>query len=321
MKAILRNQYGGPEVLSVENISKPVPKEDEVLVRVLATAVTTAGLISRKGTPKFTRLFTGISRPKNKILGMEFSGIIEETFSQNSSFKKGDYVFGITDPKLGTNAEFISIKEDATITTIPSNIDPVEIAGSIEGGLTALHYLKNKANLKKGLSILIYGGSGSVGSASIQIAKLYGATVTAVCSTENVELMYELGADSVIDYTREDFTTLNKRYDVIFDTLGMYSFSKCQKLLKSNGKFLDTTLKTALDMVWNGIRGGKKAIFTTTYLRPKQHIKDDLDLLKGLLECNKFFPVIDRIYSCSEVKDAHIYVETKRKKGSVLIKF
>jgi NADPH:quinone reductase-like Zn-dependent oxidoreductase len=322
MKAILCHNYGGPEVLTIEDISKPVLKEDEVLVRVLANAVTTAGLISRKGTPKFTRLFTGISRPKNKILGMEFSGIIEESNFKDATLKDGDYVFGITGPKLGANAEFICIKKDAVIATIPLNIDPVEIAGTIEGGLTALHFLKNKAKLKKGQSILIYGASGSVGSASIQIAKFFGATVTAVCSTRNIELMHALGADNVIDYTKESFTTLITKYDVIFDTLGFYSFSKWRRNLRPNGKFLDSdNIRTVLDMIWTGIVGRKKAIFATTYLRSNQQIRHDLILLKEILEQNKFIPVIDKIYSYKNVKDAHAYVETKRKKGSVLIKF
>lgn len=322
MKAILCHKYGGPEVLTIENIEKPIPEKDEVLVRVLANAVTTAGLISRKGTPKFTRLFTGISSPKNKILGMEFSGIVEESVTKNSLFKKGDYVFGITGPKLGANAEFISINKNAVITTSPTNIDSVEIVGSIEGGLTGLHFLKNKANIKKGQSILIYGASGSVGSASIQIAKFYGAKVTAVCSTKNIELMHKLGADDVIDYTSKSFKTLQTKYDIIFDTLGIYSFSKWKKNLKSNGKFLDcNNIRTGFDMICTRIAGGKKAIFATTYLRPKHRIKRDLILLKRILKQNKFIPVIDKIYSYTEVTDAHHYVETKRKRGNVLITF
>ncbi len=320
MKAAICTKYGAPEVLKVIEIKKPIPKDNEILIKIHTAAVTTAGLIGRTGIPYFTRLFSGLAKPRKSILGMEFSGEIEAIGKQVNLFKNGDTIFGLTGMSLGANAEYKCLTEDAAITKQPINTDHKASVAVIEGGLTALHFLRNKGNIQPGDKILINGASGSVGTASIQIAKYFGAEVTGVCSTQNIALVKSLGADHVIDYTKKDFTKTGRTYDVIFDTLGKRSFLSCRQALNPNGKFLDSNgLSTVFHMLWTSLFSNKKAILATTYTRSKISLKTDLIYLKALVETGKIKPVIDRCYPLIKIIEAHSYVETGHKKGNVIL--
>lgn len=320
MKAIVCTKYGSPEVLQLQEVEKPTPKQDEVLVKVHAAMVTTAGLISRTGKPMFTRLFSGLTKPKHSIPGMELAGQIEAVGSHVKSFKEGEQIFGLAGMTLGANSEYICLSEKAAILKKPMNLNYEESASVIEGGLTALHFLRNKGKIRSGQKVLIYAASGSVGTASIQIAKHFDTEVTGVCSNGNMKLVTSLGADHVIDYTKEDFTKNSETYDIIFDTLGKRSFLECKNSLEPNGIYLDAAgLSTIFLMLWTSIFSSKKAILTTTYTRSKIKIKHDLITLKELVEVGAIKPVIDKRYPLEQTADAHRYVETGRKKGNVVI--
>ena len=322
MKAIVCTNYGAPEVLELQEVDKPVPKEDEVLIKVHAATVTAAGLIGRKGKPFFTRIFSGLTRPRKNILGMELAGEIEAVGANVYLYKKGDQIFGLTGMTLGSNAEYKCLSKEAAVITKPANLNYEESAAIIEGGLTALNFLKSIGKIRPGQKVLIYGASGSVGTASIQIAKYYGAEVTGVCSTRNIEMVKELGADAVVDYTKEDFTQNSQTYDIIFDTVGKRSFLSCRDSLKPEGLYLDAAgLSTVFHMIWTSMFSRKKAILSATYMRPTMALKHDLALLKKLIESGKVKPVIDRRYPLEQTARAHSYVETGRKKGNVVLTF
>jgi NADPH:quinone reductase-like Zn-dependent oxidoreductase len=320
MNAIVCTKYGPPEVLQLLEVEKPVPNHNELLIKVHAAAATAAGLAGRKGEPFFTRLFTGLTKPKKNILGMELAGEIEAVGKDVELFKEGDQVFGLTGITLGAHAEFRCLPEDATLLIKPTNMSYEESVAVVEGGLTALNFLRNKANIQSGQKVLIYGASGSVGTASVQIAKQFGAEVTGVCSTANLELVKSLGADRVIDYTKEDFTENGRTYDIIFDTVGKRSFSQCKGSLTQKGVYLDAAgVATIFPMLWTSLFGRKKAILAATYLRSASEITKDLILLKELIEAGKIEAVIDRRYPLAQTAEAHRYVETGRKKGNVVI--
>ena len=321
MKAIVFTKYGAPDVLQLRSVEKPIPKDDEVLIRVRTATATAASLAGRTGKPVFVRLFSGLTKPKKNILGQELAGEIEVIGRAVKRFKVGDKVFGMTGLGLGAQAEFKCMPEDGVLTTIPVNASYEEAVAVIEGGLTALNFLKHKANIQRGQKVLIYGASGSVGTASVQVAKYLGAEVTGVCSSANFKLVKSLGVDAVIDYTQEDFTKNGQTYDIIFDTVGKCSFMRCKGSLSPTGIYLDAAgLGTILPMIWTSIFGGKKAILATTYVgRPTKEILEDLISLKELVEEEKIQPVIDRRYLLEETGEAYRYVETGRKKGNVII--
>ena len=320
MKAIVCTKYGAPDVLQLQEVKKPVPKDNEVLIKVHAATATAAGLIGRKGEPFFARLFSGLTKPKKNILGSELSGEIEAVGVDVELFKEGDQVFGNTGITLGAHAEFKCMPEDAALITKPSNMTYEESVALVEGGLTAVHFLRNKANIGSGQKVLIYGASGSVGTASVQVAKYYGADVTGVCSSTNLEMVKSIGADKVIDYTKEDFTKNGRTYDIIFDTVGKSSFSHCKGSLKQKGLYLDAgKMATIFPMLWTSMFGGKKAILTATYVRPASKMTKDLIFLKELIEAGNIKPVIDRRYPLEGTAEAHRYVETGHKKGNVVI--
>ncbi|UII80076.1 NAD(P)-dependent alcohol dehydrogenase [Flagellimonas sp. CMM7] len=321
MKAIVCTKYGTPDVLQFQEVEKPVAKEDEILIKIHAAAVTTAGLIGRKGEPFFTRLFSGLFKPKKNILGMELAGEIEAIGENVKLFEEGEQVFGLTGMSLGSNAEYKSLSENAAVIRKSSNTDYVESVAVIEGGLTALNFLNNKGKIQRGQKVLIYGASGSVGTASIQLAKYFGAEVTGVCSTANIKMVKLLGANTAIDYTKEDFTKNGQTYDIIFDTVGKQSFFRCRDSLKPQGVYLDAAgISTIFHMCWTSLFSRKKAILTATYMRPTSVIKRDLAILKELVEAGEIKPVIDRCYTLEQTAEAHQYVETGRKKGNVVIK-
>ena len=294
MKAVVFEKYGPPDVLELRDIEKPVPKDNEILVKVYATSVTAGDWRIRKAQPFIVRLFAGLFKPTRiKILGFELSGVVEETGKKVKSYKKGDSVFAGCGFRFGAYAEYKCLPENDLIAPKPSNMTFEEAATVPIGGVTGLRYL-NKAGLKAGQNILIYGASGSVGTFSIQLAKHFGANVTAVCSTTNLDLVKSLGADKVIDYTKEDFTKTGRQFDVVFDAVGKTSQSLCKKLLNPGGKYIT---------VW----GSSKAV------------PSELLFLKDLIEAGKLKTVIDRRYKLNQIRDAHAYVETFRKKGNVSI--
>ncbi len=260
MKAMVCPQYGSPDVLQLREVAKPVPRDNEVLVKVHAATATATGLGARTGKPIIARLFSGLTKPKNSILGVEFAGEIAATGIVVTAFEVGDPVFGMTGATTpGAYAEFKCMPEDGAMLLKPDNISYDDAAAIVEGGLTALNFLHNKANIQQGQKTLIYGVSGSVGTASIQVAKYFGADVTAVCSSANFELVKSIGADSVIDYRKDDFTKNGQEYDIIFDTVGKRSFAACKGSLTPDGIYLDSgNAATVLPMLWTSIFGRKK---------------------------------------------------------------
>ena len=321
MKAVEYDTYGGPQVMRIKEVSKPEPQDHEVLIKIHATSVTATEATFRKGEPYFSRLFTGIQKPKIKRLGEELSGIIEAVGKDVIKYKVGDEVFGTAGPGFGANAEYICVAEDGVLALKPENLSHAEAAASVDGFLTALPFPRDQGEIKAGQEVLIYGASGSVGSAAVQVAKYFGAKVTAVCSTANVKLMIEIGADRVVDYKKEDFTKLGRSYDIIFDAVGKTTFTKCKDALNEQGIFLETGMSLAGfgPVIWTALFGGKKMRIAATGLRAPHLRLADLELLKELMEAGKIKPVIDRSYPLEQIADAHAYVDLGRKKGNLAI--
>jgi NADPH:quinone reductase-like Zn-dependent oxidoreductase len=320
MKAIVATKYGSPDVLQLREVAKPSPKEDEVLIRIFATAVTTAACAMRKG-PLMARPFTGLTRPKNPIPGTDLAGEIEAVGRDVERFKEGDQVFGGTDLGFGCYAEYICLPEEDALAIKPANLTYEDAAAIIDGAITALPFLRDKGKIQSGQKVLINGASGGIGTAAVQLAKYFGAEVTGVCSTANLELVKSLGADKVIDYTREDFTKSGQTYDIIFDVVGKSSFSRCQGSLKQNGIYLTTVygLPILLQMLRTSMIGSKKAILMLAGMRSSSEKTADLVFLKELVEAGKIKPVIDRRYPLEQTAKAHRYVEKGHKKGNVVI--
>lgn len=301
MKAIIATKYGSPDVLHLKEVAKPVPKSNEVLIKIHATTVNATDPIRRKGEPFLARLFPlAVTRPKYPILGDEFAGEIESAGKDVKLFKKGDKVYGCTGMGSGTHAEYICLPENGVVAIKPANMTYEEAAAIPGGALTSLIFLRDKGNIQSGQKVLIYGASGSVGTAAVQLARYFGAEVTGVCSTANLEMVKSLGADNVIDYTREDFTKTGETYDIIFDTVGKTSFSRCKGSLENNGIYLETFPEPGiiLQMLWTSMAGNKKAIFAATSFK---YSAEDLNILKELIEAGKIKPVIDRTYPLEQM--------------------
>ncbi len=318
MKAIVYTEYGSPDVLELKEVAQPVPKDNEVLIRVHATTVTTADSLMRRGESVVSRIILGLRKPRKKfkIPGLELAGEIEAIGKDVKRFRKGDQVYGFTGFGPGAYAEYKCMSEQGSLVLKPINMTYEEAAAVVDGASTALFFLKEKANIQSGDKVLINGASGSIGTFAVQIAKYFGAEVTGVCSSANVELVKSLGADKVIDYTQEDFTRNVEKYDIIFDTVGKSSFSHCKDSLNKNGRYLVTVmgLKPILQTLWTSVIGSKKVIF-----RMSVEKTEALMFIKELIEEGKLKPVIDRQYPLEQIADAHRHVEKGHKKGNVVI--
>lgn len=320
MKASVSKMYGTPEVFRIEDVTKPTPKHNEVLVRVYAATVTGSDIMMRTGKPYVGRLYLGLSKPKTTILGFDFAGEIVETGNNVISFKVGDKVFGGT-TTLGSYAEYICVNVDDVITTMPENISYQAAAPVSGSAITVMNFLKGLAKIKAGNKVLINGASGSLGTYAVQIAKHYGAEVTGVCSTTNTKMVSELGADFVIDYTKADFTKNGKQYDIIFDTVGKTTFSYCKNSLTENGIYLSSVISfpLLLQMMKTSLFGKKKVKSSSTGMLPAKERLNYFLELKELLKAEKIKTVIDNSYPLSQMGDAHKYVEKGHKKGNIII--
>jgi NADPH:quinone reductase-like Zn-dependent oxidoreductase len=321
MQAIVYKKYGPPDVLQLEEVEKPVPADDQVLIKIHAATVSATDIVFRKGKPWSARAAIGLTKPKHTIPGDVLAGEIEAVGKDVKSFNIGDPVYGSTGDSFGAHAEYICLSETGALALKPSNLSFAKAAALCEGALTALPFLRDTANIQKGQSILINGASGSIGTLAVQLAKYFGANVTGVCSTKNVDWVKSLGADKVIDYTREDFTQTGDTYDIIFDTVGKSSFSQCKNSLKPNGLYLSTVLSFGilLQMLLTSKSGKKQAKIAFTGLRSPGEKSKDLVFLKNLAESGRLKPVIDRHYPLAAISEAHRYVETGHKKGAVVL--
>jgi len=317
MKAIVYTQYGSPDVLQFKEVEKPLPKNNEVLIRVIATTVNRTDCGFRNPEYLAVRLVSGLFKPKKQILGSELAGIVVATGKNVKTFKPGDAIFGLSTFNFGAHAEYVCISEEKSITTKPANKSFNEAAAVCDGGFLALAFIK-KIDFSNSPNILINGASGSIGSASVQLAKYFGAKVTAVCNTKDFKLLKSLGADVVIDYTKEDFTKNGQQYDVVIDAVGKSSYFRCKKILKPKGIYISTELGYLSQNIFLALLtplfGGKKVLFPI----PKD-TKEDIVFLKELMETGKYKAVIDRIYPFEELIEATRYVEIGEKVGNVVI--
>lgn len=317
MKAAVYSRYGPPEVIRIEEVGKPVPKDNEILVRVRATTVCAGDVRLRKADPFFLRCLNGLSRPKKTtILGMELAGMVESTGKSVTELEPGDAVFGSTGLKFGTYAEFVCVKDGRMLAKLPGNTTCAEAAALPYGGISALYFLR-KAKISPGQEVLIYGASGSVGTFAVQLGRHFGARVTGVCGTANVELVKDLGADRVIDYTKEDFSKAGQAYDIIFDTVGKSGFWRSMKSLKRGGSYAFSAsglLAPTLGRIWAAITGSAKIIGGMAKVEA-----GDLAFLSALAERSIIRPVIDKSYPLEQIVEAHRYVEAGHKKGNVVI--
>lgn len=328
MKAVILTDYGSPDVLQLQEVQRPVPQANEVLVKVHATPVNFGDTLVRNfktisprefsmPTPLWlpTRFFFGFNKPKIKILGSEFAGVVEEIGAEVTEFKVGDAVFGYRGQSMGANAEYLTIARDALIARKPENMSFAEVATVPYGGLTAMTLLR-KVDIRRGHKVLINGASGATGSYALQFAKQYGAEVTGVCGTARVEMIKALGADHVIDYTQEDFTQNGQQYDLIFDVIRKTSFDACKNSLTETGRYLLVSFKTKqlLQMLWTSRSNGKKVICALSSETPA-----DLRSLKELIEAGSIKTVIDRCFPLEQTAEAHRYIESGQKRGHVVI--
>ena len=323
MKAILHTKFGPPDELQLKEIEKPVPRDNEVLIIIHATTVTSTDCNVRNFTfvPGVfqipARLFIfGLFKPRINILGIDLAGEIETVGKDVDRFNEGDQVFGTPGTTFGAHAEYTCVPEDGALTIKPANLAWEEAAPIFLGASTALFYLRDMGNIQAGHKTLVYGASGAIGTYAVQLAKYFGAEVTGVCITTNLEMVKSLGADKVIDYTQEDYTENIETYDLIFDAVGKTSFSRCKKSLKQKGIFLPVSmgLTELVQIIWTSLTGGKKVKGGVA----GESVKD-LDFFKELIEAGKLKPIIDRCYPLEQVAEAFRYVEKGHKKGNVVI--
>ena len=317
MEAAVHTRYGPPDVVRIAEVDKPSVGDEDVLVRVHATTVNRTDCGYRAARPFFIRVLTGLTRPRRSVLGTEFAGVVEAVGSRVTSFAVGDRVFGYNEGAFGTHAEYLSVPEDGAIATMPTGVTFAEAAPATEGAHYALSFIKT-ARIRAGQDVLVYGATGAIGSAAVQLLKSLGAAVTAVCDTANLEVVRSLGADRVVDYTAQDFTQDEQTYDAVFDAVGKSTFGRCKPLLKPGGVYLSSDLgpwgqNLILPLV-TPLLGGKKVKFPT----PRQG-QEMVRYLRELIESKQFRPVIDRRYPLDQIVDAYRYVETGQKIGNVVI--
>jgi NADPH:quinone reductase-like Zn-dependent oxidoreductase len=318
MKAIVYTKYGPPEVAKLMEVPKPMPKDNEVLVKVYSSTVNRTDSGFRSAEYFISRFWSGLLRPKNKILGCEFAGVLEEIGQRVTTFKKGDKVFGFNDKTFGGHAEYLTIAETDAVATIPEGFSFDEAAAISEGAHYALVDIK-AAKVERGQNVLVYGATGAIGSAAVQLLKHFGAIVTAVCNTKNVALVKSLGADTVIDYQTQDFTQTEDTFEFIFDAVGKSSFGQCKPLLNEKGIYISTELgKNGENIIYaltTPLWGGKKLLFPIPTIT-----KQDVLFLKELAQNGEFKPTIDRKYKLDQIVEAYKYVESGQKTGNVVIK-
>lgn len=318
MKAIVYKKYGPPEVAQLMDVPKPLMKDNELLVKVYTSTVNRTDAGFRSAEYFISRFWSGIFQPKIQILGCEFAGIVEELGPDVTTFKKGDKVFGFNDKSFGGHGEYLSIAEMDAVSTIPVDFNFDEAAAITEGAHYALVNIRS-AKVQAGQNVLVYGATGAIGSAAVQLLKHFGANVTAVCNTKNLGLVKSLGADIVIDYQTEDFTRTEKRFEFIFDAVGKSSFGQCKPLLKNKGIYISTELGKNGENIFYALTtplwGGKKLLFPIPSIT-----KEDVLFLKELVQKGEFKPVIDRQYKMDQIVEAYKYVESGQKTGNVLLK-
>lgn len=316
MKAAVYEEYGSPDVLMIKNVEKPAPKDKEVLIRVYATTVNRTDLAMLRAKPFIMRFFTGLLKPNKQILGTDFAGKIEAVGKGVVSLKVGNKVFGFDDRGVSSHAQYMTLSEDKAL-TMPYNMTYEQAAASLEGAHYAYNFI-NKVNLKSGEKILVNGATGAIGSAMVQLLNYYGVNVTATCNTKNKELVKSIGANKVIDYTKEDFTRSGEKYNFVFDAVGKSSFAKCKPLLESGGVYISSELgwmaQNPFLALMAPIMGDKKVIFPVP-----SDCRRSVLLIKKLTEEGKFKAVIDRKYSLEEIAEAYRYVEKGEKTGNVVI--
>lgn len=322
MKAIKYIKYGSPQVIKIVEIDMPQPKENQVLIKVHASSVSPAECAFRSADPFVIRFFGGLFAPKS-IPGDMFSGEIVERGKNVTAFSVGDKVFGATGPSMGAHAQYVALDIDQAIVKMPENMSFAEGCSIADGAITALPFLRDHGSVHANHHILINGASGSIGTYAVQLAKYYGATVTAVCSGNNIDLVKSLGADYAIDYTKEDFTQMQSTYDIIFDAVGKSSFAKCKAALKPDGIYMTTipNLSLLMQSMFSSKKTGKKAVFAATGLRKPGDKKADFEFLRKLADQGRLKTIIDKVYSMNAIVEAHEYVEKGHKVGNVVVQF
>lgn len=318
MKAAIHTRYGGPDVIEVVDFPKPKPNNDQILIRTYFSTVNRTDRGFRSAEYVISRLFSGIFKPKNPILGNEFAGIVEEVGSNVTSFKVGDRVFGYNDTTFGAHAEYMVVQENSPVLVMPDGLTFEQAAPIVEGAHYALCDIR-AMKIKKGDKVLVNGATGAIGSAAVQLLRYFGAEVTAVCGTNHLSQVKAFGAVKVIDYMKEDFTQLNEQFDVVFDAVGKSTFAKCKPILKNNGVYISTELGPHLQNPFFALIApftkGKKVLFPLPTIT-----KDDVAFLLDLVQKGVFTPLVDKTYSLDAIRSAHEHVETGMKIGNVLIK-
>ena len=319
MKAAVQRTFGSPDVITVADVPAPAPREDEVLVLVHASTVGVVDSLARRGSPAYARIHFGLSKPKFPVLGCDFAGTVAEVGSAVTRFAAGDEVFGTIAPRFGAHAEYVCLSERAAIAAKPGNLSFAEAAALVDA--TALCFLRDKARLRPGQTIAINGASGAVGTSAVQLAKHFGATVTAVCGSRGADLVRKLGADAVVDYTEADFARAGQAYDVIFDVAGKTSFAYCRRALTSTGIYVTTAPSPAIfvQMPWTARFGAKKATVAFTGLRDEAAKRNDLLYTAELIENGALVAVVDATYPLDRIADAHRHVDAGHKQGNVVV--
>jgi NADPH:quinone reductase-like Zn-dependent oxidoreductase len=318
MQAVVCSAYGGPEVLSLRQVDKPVPAPHQVRIKVFATTVTAACTMMRKADTWVARLLLGLRKPRKRyrVMGIELAGEVDAVGSRVTSFRPGERVFGFAGFTPGAYAQYCCLPERGSLAVMPERLSYEQAVSIVDGPTTALYFLRDRARVRAGERVLVIGASGSIGTAAVQLARHFGAEVTGVCSTSNVGLVSSLGAHHVIDYTQEDFTEQSSVYDVVFDTVGKSSFARCRRVLSRGGRYLTTVGGPGLYArdAWSRLFGDKKFIFGMSVEK-----RSSLREVARLSELGELRPVIDRRYDLDEIVEAHRYVDQGRKKGNVVI--